>query len=203
MRLVRIASAVLVLVAAGARAEPRVPVRDDEVLERLAGNALVRAPGEAPLAFARRALLSGPDTPIAGFRIRIDLALELFHRSLRLRHLPVQRRPPPERASPRVRPYPHPVLSQFLQIDQSRLAQRRQMFDQQTVQQIGTANPEVRQRVIVQRDPATEPAVDVMAVAEPVQRSRAADAVARGVQPKRQQQPRRWRRMTAGRRIPP
>jgi hypothetical protein len=69
------------------------------------------------------------------------------------------------------------------------------MFAQQAVEQIGTTDPEVRQRVIVQRHPATEPAIDVMADAQPVQRPRASDAVARGVQPKRQQQPGRRRRM--------
>jgi len=66
------------------------------------------------------------------------------------------------------------------------------MFAQQAVEQIGATDPEVRQRVIVQRHPATEPAIDVMVVAEPVQRPRASNAVARGVQPKCQQQP--WRR---------
>ena len=70
------------------------------------------------------------------------------------------------------------------------------MLDQQTVEQVGAADPEVRQRVIVQRHATAEPAVDVVTVAEPVQGPRTANAVARGVQPKRQQQPRRWRRMT-------
>ncbi len=70
------------------------------------------------------------------------------------------------------------------------------MFDQQTVEQVGAADPEVRQRMMVQRHPTAEPAVDIMTVAEPVQRPPAANAIARGVQPKRQQQPGRWRRMT-------
>jgi hypothetical protein len=147
-------------------------------------------------AFPRRALFGGPDPPIAGFRIRIDLALELFYHGLGLCHLPIQRRLSPERASSRARPYPHPVLRQLLQIDQPCLVQSRQMFDQQTVEQVGTADPEVRQRVIVQRHATAEPAVDVVTVAEPIQGPRAANAIARSVQPKRQQQPRRWRRIT-------
>src|SRR5262249_16460592 len=62
-------------------------------------------------------------------------------------------------------------------------------------------DPEVRQRMIVQGYAATEPAVDVVTVAEPVQRPCAANAIARGVKPKRQQQPRR-RWWMAGRVFP-
>jgi Tfp pilus assembly protein PilF len=57
-RCLLVASAALVF-AAGVRAEPRLPGRDDEVLERLPAGALARGPEETPLAFARRAFALG------------------------------------------------------------------------------------------------------------------------------------------------
>src|SRR5439155_18151428 len=61
---------------------------------------------------------------------------------------------------------------------------------------IGATHPKVRQRMIVHRYAATEPAIDVIRGALPRQGPGAADPIAGGVKPKRQHKPRRGRRMT-------
>jgi hypothetical protein len=70
------------------------------------------------------------------------------------------------------------------------------MLGEQPVEQIGAADPKVRQRVIVHRHPTAEPAIGIVAVAQPFQSARAADALAGGIKPQRQQKPRRNRRMS-------
>ena len=145
----------------------------------------------ARAALARRPLLGSPDALIAGLRIGVGLALELFHHRLRQGQMPVERRLAPERASAGIRPYPHAVLRQRLEIDKPSLGQRRKMLAEQPVEQIGATHPEVRQRVIVHRHAAAQPAIDVISSAQPRQRPGAADPIAGGVEPKPQQKPRR------------
>ena len=150
----------------------------------------------ARAALARRPLLGSPDALIAGRGIGIRLVLELFHHRLRQCQLPVERRLAPERASAGICPYPHSVLRQRLEIDKAGLGQRRKMLAEQPVEQIGATHPKVRQRMIVHRYAATEPAIDVIRGALPRQGPGAADPIAGGVKPKRQHKPRRGRRMT-------
>ncbi len=110
--------------------------------------------------------------------------------------MPIECRCAPERGRARARPHPHAILRQRIEINQAGLGQRRQMLGEQPVEQIAATNPEVRQRVIVHRHATTQPAIDIMAVAQPLQDARAADAVAGGIEPQCQQKPRRRRRMT-------
>ena len=70
------------------------------------------------------------------------------------------------------------------------LDQGRQHLGQEIVQGLLVVDPKVVEGMIVDRDPAAEPTVRVALGAEPVQLSTAADALGRGVQPQRQQQPR-------------
>jgi len=70
------------------------------------------------------------------------------------------------------------------------------MLTEQPVQQIGATDPEVRQHVIVHRYPAAQPAISIVALAQSLQRSRAADALACRIEPQRQQKPRRCRGVT-------
>ena len=70
------------------------------------------------------------------------------------------------------------------------LDQDRQHLGQEVVQGLLVVDPEVVEGMIVDRDPAAEPTVRVALGAELVQLSTAADALGRGVQPQRQQQPR-------------
>ena len=149
----------------------------------------------ARAALARGSLLGRLDALVAGVRVRIDLALEVLHHRLGHGQMPIECRLAPERGGSRAGPDPHAVLRQRLQIDQPGLRQRRQMLAEQPVEQIGATDPEVRQRVIVHRYPAAQPAIDIVALAQPLQRARAADTLAGGIEPQRQQKPRRCRRM--------
>jgi hypothetical protein len=110
--------------------------------------------------------------------------------------MPVECRLAPERGGPRAGPDPHPILRQRLQIDEAGLRQRRQMLAEQPVQQIGATDPEIRQHVIVHRHSAAQPAIGVVALAQPLQGARAADTLTGGIEPQRQQKPRRCRGVT-------
>ena len=57
-------------------------------------------------------------------------------------------------------------------------------------------DPEVRQRVVVHRHSATQPTIGVMALAQSFQGPCAADTLAGGIEPQRQQKSRRCRRVT-------
>jgi hypothetical protein len=116
-------------------------------------------------ALARRPLLGGLDALVAGIRSRVDLTLEFLHHRLRRHQMPIQRRLAPERGCPRTGPYPHPVLRQRAEIDEFGLGQRRQVLGEQPVEQIGTADPKVAQRVMVYRHASAQPAIGIMAVA--------------------------------------
>ena len=109
--------------------------------------------------------------------------------------MPIERRLAPERGRPRARPQPHSVLRQRVEIDEAGLRQRRHVLDQQPDEQIGTPEAEVRKRVIVHRHAAAQPAIDIVALAQPLQSARAAHPLAGGIKPQRQQKPRRCRRM--------
>jgi hypothetical protein len=108
----------------------------------------------------------------------------------------IERRLAPERGSARIRPYPHAVLRQCIEIDETSLGQRRKMLAQQPVEQIGAADPEICQRVMVHGHATAQPAIGIMAVAQAIKGAGAADPLAGGVEPKCQQKPRRGRRMT-------
>ena len=146
-------------------------------------------------AFARRPLLGRPDALVTGIRLGVHLALERLDHLLGRRQMPIQRRRAAKRRRAGAGAHPHPVLRQGVEIDQARLGQRRHMLSQQPIKQIGAIDPEVRQRVIVHRHPAAQPAIHVVARAQPLQRPRAANALAGGVKPQRQQKPRRNRGM--------
>ena len=135
---------------------------------------------DARTAFPRGTLLGGPGALIADIRARVDLTLEVFHHRLSLCQMLVQCRLAPERGGSRAGPDPHPVLRQRLQIDEASLRQRRQMLAEQPVQQIGATDPEVCQQVIVHRHPAAQPTIGIMALAQPLQRPRAAHTLAGG-----------------------
>src|SRR3546814_4408024 len=66
-----------------------------------------------------------------------------------------------ERARPGRRPHPHPVLHHLVEGDHAGRRQRRHMLRQQPVEQFGMAAAEVRQTVIVDADPAAQPAIGV------------------------------------------
>src|SRR5258708_10580707 len=149
----------------------------------------------------RPALTRGPlfgrlDALIAATRARVDLALEVSHRRLSQGQMPLECRLAPERGGSRAGPDPHPILRQRLQIDEARLRQRRQVLAEQPVQQIGATDPEVCQHVMVHRYPAAQPTIGIVAVAQPLQSARAADPLAGGIEPQRQQKPGRCRRVT-------
>jgi hypothetical protein len=138
---------------------------------------------------------AGADALVAGRRIVVDLALELLDHGARLRQMLLQPGTAAVRGCPGAGANPHPVLRQLAEIDQAAGRQRRDILGQQPIEKLAVADPEVAQRVVVQRHPAGEPTVGIMAFAQPRQRPRAADPLAGRVEPQRQQQPGRDRRM--------
>ena len=108
----------------------------------------------------------------------------------------LQRRQPAERGRTGRRAHPHPVLRNPLQLRNPRLEQGRKAVDQQPLQQVAVADPEVAQRLVVDADAATQPLEGDMLGAKTRQRAGAADAFDRGVQPQRQQHPRIGRRVS-------
>ena len=172
---------------------PRFSSRSPALLLDLGERRLRRF--HACVTLTRGPLFGGLNALIARIRTRIDLPLEAFHYCLSLCQMPIERRLAPERGGSRTGPDPHAILRQRLEIDETGLCQRRQMFTEQPVEQVGATDPEVRQRVVVHRHSATQPTIGVMARAQSFQGACAADTLAGAIQPQRQQKPWRCRRM--------
>ena len=68
--------------------------------------------------------------------------------------------------------------------------------DEEILEQVGLGHPELREGVVVDRYPATDPAVRVVLVAQAVERPGAADALERRIQPERDEDGRIDRRPT-------
>ena len=72
----------------------------------------------------------------------------------------------------------------------------KETIDEQPIEQIRTAHPEVPQRVMVHRHAPAQPSIAIMALAKPLQSARTADTLGAGIEPQGQQKPRRCRRVT-------
>ena len=96
----------------------------------------------------------------------------------------------PKRLLPRRRPHPNAVHRNRLAIDQTRLDQTRNRARQQIVQKRPHLGPKVRQRVVVHAHTAAQPPVRRFALAQTIQKPRAAYPVHRPIQPQSQQE--RW-----------
>src|SRR6516165_9384295 len=71
----------------------------------------------ALISLASCSLVSSSDAPIAGIRAGLDLVFEFLDYRLGGRQMPVKRLLAPERACPGVRPDPHAILRQRLELD--------------------------------------------------------------------------------------
>lgn len=63
--------------------------------------------------------------------------------------------------------------------------ERRNRLGEQLIEQVGCLDPEVGEGVLLHPDPAGEPPIRVMLVAQPIERPRRADPLERRVQPER------------------
>jgi len=142
------------------------------------------------LALTCRPFAGGPDATVAGVWIVMDLLPELCDPALRLLQFLVQRLAAPERGRARRCPHPDPVLYDFIEIDHACRGQCRDVLAQQPIKQVRIRGPEVRKPVIVDAHPAAQPAIGVVAFAQPGQRPCAPDSVAGRIKPQRQHQSR-------------
>src|SRR5438876_6559077 len=94
-----------------------------------------------------------------------------------------QRGPSPKRGCARTGTDAHAVLGHAVEIDQALLQQRGYAMGEQVIQKLDVLDTEVRQRVIMDRDAATDPAKAVVVAAQPVQSPGTADPFHGGQQP--------------------
>ena len=87
-----------------------------------------------------------------------------------------------------------PVDRQLFQADQTFSDQRCQALGQHLVQQRTTVAAELREHVVIGRNPAGKPAIRGVVFAQPFDGARRTDAVQRSIQPQRQQHRRLRRR---------
>ena len=156
----------------------------------------LKCPGDPLLELACCPLASRLEAPVAGVGIFVHFALQMLDQTSRLLQMLVQALLAAERRGSRAGPHPHPVLRQLDRINQSIGRQHGDMLRQKLVQKRAVPATEVGKAVIVHTHPATQPAIGVVALAQPLQRACAADPLARRIEPQSQQQPRARRRLT-------
>ena len=124
-------------------------------------------------------------------RARVDRRVGLFLDALDLfpglAQTLRQRLAAPERPGPGTAAHARPILGHPRHRDNPALQQRGNRLRQQIVERGLMRDAEITQRVVIHRDPAAQPAIGVMAVAEPIHFARAADAVHGRVEPERDQ----------------
>jgi len=138
-------------------------------------------------AFDRGTLARRTHAPGASPRVVGHLLLERFHLGLRVLHQLLQGLAPPEAGSTRMGPHAHAVVGHAVHADQALRQQTHHAARELAVQPLRVRDPEVAQRVVVHSHPAAQPAVGVVAVAQPVEFARRAHAVERRVQPQAHQ----------------
>jgi hypothetical protein len=150
--------------------------------------------GQALLALARAALGGRPLPAAARARILVHLAPERLElcTCLRVQHL--QPLAPAHRTRLGRGPHPQPVLRHHVQRHQPAVEQRHHAGGQLCLQPRRVLGAEVRQRVVVHPHPAADPAVGIVALAQPVDLARAAHPVDGRPQPQRHQDRRVGRR---------
>jgi hypothetical protein len=87
---------------------------------------------------------------------------QALHLGLGLLQASLQGRAAPKRSSPRTGPHAHAVLGHAIEIDQTLLHQGGHTVGEQLIQEIKVRDAKVSQGVIVDLNPATEPAEAVV-----------------------------------------
>ena len=90
---------------------------------------------------------------------------------------------PPEGSGASTSPHAQAILSDPVEIDQVLLQQDGDAVGEQLVQEVEVADAKIGQGMVIDRDPATEPAKAMMVQAQPVQGAGAANALDGGVEP--------------------
>lgn len=138
----------------------------------------------ALLAFTQGPFVGRSDPPAAGLRIVGCFVLQLSDQSLRLAQLLVKLLAAPERLGPSRCAHPYSVLRHLIEVDDLGYRQAGDVFAQQPIQKLRVRRAEVGKAVIVHTHSAAEPPIDVVALTQPCQRPRTANALARRIKPK-------------------
>ena len=133
-------------------------------------------------ALARRAHAAG-----AGTRVVAHLELERLNLGLGVLHQLLQGLAAPEAGRARMGTHAHAVVGHPVHADQPLRQQSCHAAGELAVQPLRVLDPEVAQRVVVDTHPAAQPAVGIVAVAQPVEFACRAHAVQRRVQPQAHQ----------------
>ena len=133
--------------------------------------------------------------PVAHRRVALQLRAQPFHPGLGRNRQCLQPLAATKRAGSRCRPHPHPVLRQHIERHQAFGHQGGNALSQQPLEHTTMRRAKIRQRVVVHRHSAAQPAVGQMLLAQFVQLAGAANPVHRRPQPQRQHQLRRRRRL--------
>ena len=141
-------------------------------------------------------LLRRPAPPLARRRIALSFRLQLLNPTARRVFQRRQLVRPAERALAGTGPHLGAVDRNLVQPDHPFGKQRRQALRQQAIQHRSMSEPKVAEPVVVHPDPAAQPAIRNIALAQPVELARRADPFERRVQPQRQINPRVRRRPT-------
>lgn len=141
--------------------------------------------GQPLLAFAHRAFERGLLAPRARPGVLVQLGLERLHLGLRLGDEQLQPLAAPEAGGLGRRAHAQAVLGHHVQTHEPALQQRGDAAGELRVEPRGVLGAKVGQGVVVDAHTATQPAVGVVALAQPVDLAGRAHAVDGGPQPQR------------------
>jgi len=137
------------------------------------------------------------DPSARGGGIVVELVAQDRHLRRGILESPLQAAPAAVAAGPRRRAHPDPVVGDPLEGHLAAREERRHALGEEVVEQLGVRHPEVGEGVVVDADPAADPAVGVVLVAQAVEGPGAAHPLERGVQPERHEDRRVDRRTAA------
>ena len=148
------------------------------------------------LAILGRTLTGCRLTAIRRVRILLELRTQTLHLLLSFLPTTLQTRLTTKRGCASTRTHMDAVLGHPLQRHQLLRHQHRNTLSQHLIEKFPMLNSKVRQGVMVHRYTAQDPAIRIVLTSQPLQRSRAADSLDRGVQPQGHVNPRIDRRTT-------
>lgn len=148
-----------------------------------------------PLTILGRPLAGRSLFAVGGTWIRVHLRTQIGQRRLGFAPAILQGRMPAKRGRSCRGAHPHPIPGHTIQTGDAGPHQRRETVHQQPFQHRTVIDAEIRQRFGIHADPAEQPLERDVLLTQPSHLARAANALHRGIQPKRQQNPGGRRRM--------
>ncbi len=124
------------------------------------------------LAFTCGALLGGLDPGAALIIGAVGQGLELCDPGLGLGQAALERRLAVKRLLAGIGPHPRPVLRHAPQAEQALVHQHRQQLREQIIQRRAVGSAKITEQVMVDRDPAADPAIGVVPLTQPSDRAR-------------------------------